>query len=157
MLLFETTVTAPARAVFAFFEDPANLPAAYGGRAVRVLHHDGTVRPGAATWVEVTVLGILSVVMGFEHVVYEPPCAFAERLIHGPFSRFEHRHEFEQTARGTVVRDRVDVEVSRSYGGRPATMLVAGPLIRRMFADRAKALAGLDKAGKLNGETPETW
>ncbi len=151
-LSFETVLTTPAATVFAYFANPANIPAVYGNRALRLLHHDGCVRPGATTWIEATVFGMLPIVMGFEHVLYEPPRIFAERMIHGPFARFEHRHVFDESQSGTIVRDEIALEVPKHYGGRPATQLVAGLVIRPVFRDRARTLARLDQAGKLDAE-----
>lgn len=140
-LRFEIEVAAPRRAVFDFFANPANIENAYGP-ACRILRHDRTVEPGARTWIELT-LGILQIVMGFERTLYDPPQCFAERLIHGPFSTFEHRHEFSETAGGTRIRDCIDFRVPVVYGGHLSAILVAAPVIHRAIGHRGEALTRL--------------
>ena len=144
-LRFEQVVALPREAVFAFHEDPEHLVRLHRGwAAFRLLHHDGGVAPGSRTWFEITVAGIVPVVLGFEHTVYEPPLRFGERLIHGPFRKFSHTHEFEDGAAGkTVVRDLLDVELPWYYGGEPAMRLIVGPLLRRAFGLRGAALLRL--------------
>ena len=43
--------------------------------------------------------------------------ALGEELIHGPFEFFEHIHEFHETRGGTVIRDVLNLKLSRAYGG----------------------------------------
>lgn len=149
-LQFEQTIPLPQQSVFAFHENPKHTLLVYGGRSrLRLLHHGGRVRRGGRLWVEATVAGILPVVMGFEHVIFDPPHRFGEELIHGPFRRFIHIHEFEPVETGTLVRDRLDVELPRCYGGEPATELALAPMIRRTFHARNAALLSLARSGAI--------
>jgi ligand-binding SRPBCC domain-containing protein len=151
--LFETTVPAPRDAVFAFHTDPGNLDLLMGGwPGYRLLRHDGSIRPGSTTWVRQRVGLVLPVVIALRHHLYEPPHRFAESAVHGPFSRFDHTHEFEEApGGGTVVRDRLDLVLSPLLGGAPGTRWFVAPMVRRMWAFRHRALHGVVARGGLAG------
>jgi ligand-binding SRPBCC domain-containing protein len=118
---FEQTVKLPRPLVFAFFTNPANLRLLhYGWSKLRMIEHNHSVRSGDQTWVEMNVIGILPMVFGFLHNGYEPGSRFGETLIHGPFERFSHVHEFEDHATGALVRDRLDIRLPWYYGGKLA-------------------------------------
>ena len=143
-LSFEHVIPAPIERVFRFHASPVNLTALHRDPGTfRLLHHDGDVRPGCTTWFEQTVAGFVPVVLGFRHVTYEPPHRFAEELIHGPYERFVHEHEFEARGGGTLVRDRLDVAVPWQYGGTLALRVVVAPRIRAAFVARQQALRAL--------------
>lgn len=94
-LCFEHRVPLARAAVFAFFENPERLELLHTGRPkLRLLHCETQVRLGAEVWIEATVAGFVPMVLGFRHVVFEPPYRFGEQAVHGPFSRFIHIHEF---------------------------------------------------------------
>jgi ligand-binding SRPBCC domain-containing protein len=136
-LSFEHEVPASLAAAFAFHEDPANLVRLLSTeQGFRLLHHDGNNQPGSETWFEVTIAGCVPAVLGFKHTLYEPPHRFAESLVHGPFASFEHRHEFQPTAAGTLVKDAIDVMLPWYYGGHAATRLYVAPMIQRLFWHR---------------------
>ncbi len=138
---FEAHVPEPLGRVFALHEDPEHLVLLHRqGTAVRMLHHDGHVRVGAETWIEFNLGGLVPVVMGFWHIVYDPPRRFGERMIHGPFACFVHIHEFEVAGEGTTVRDRLQVAVPWQYGGDWALRWLMGPLLSRVFVRRGRAL-----------------
>jgi ligand-binding SRPBCC domain-containing protein len=140
-LTFEHDVAIGRRELFEFHEHPANLALLLAGwPGVRILRHAGSIRVGAELWIEQMFAGCVPVVMGFRHSVYEPPARFAEVLIHGPFERFHHVHEFVEVAGGTRVRDTVAFHVKPIFGGELSTRRLARPFIARMFAFRAAAL-----------------
>jgi len=148
---FEQVIESSREGVFAFHADPSNLAVLFAGRpAFRLLHHDGGIRPGCVTWIEETVAGCAPVVMGFRHTIYEPPDRFGEELIHGPYERFVHIHEFEErTEAATLVRDRLDVSLPWQYGGEAAIRWIVAPMIRSTFGFRQRALRKLAAAGDL--------
>jgi ligand-binding SRPBCC domain-containing protein len=140
---FESQVEAPLAATFAFFADPGNLAVPHrDDRSFRLLAHRGNVEPGSETWVEWRV-GPLPVVLGFRHVLCEPPRRFGESLCHGPFARFEHVHEFEPRADGSLVRDRHDIRLPWHLGGELAMRRLLARGIRATFARRSRKLAVL--------------
>ena len=149
---FEKTLPAPIEDVFAFHEDPANLEVlldAWPG--FRMLHHHNSIQPGWEVWFEQTFAYCAPVVMGFRHTLYEPPHRFAEEIIHGPFSRFDHLHEFEKANTGeTVVRDQLEIRLPWQYGGAPGVRWIAAPTIRRVFQMRHGRLERL--FGDNNGD-----
>lgn len=153
-LRFEQTIPLPRPVLFAFHEDAAHLVLLHRGWArFRLLHHEGGLQVGSRIWFETTLAGIVPVVLGFEHTVYEPPARFAECLIHGPFRRFTHSHEFQETAAGTVLCDVLDVELAWYYGGELMMSVVVAPLLRRAFRLRGKALLSLVQTGQIADRT----
>jgi ligand-binding SRPBCC domain-containing protein len=147
---FEQKIPLPRTIVFAFHEDPEHLVLLHRGwAAFRMLHYDGRLHQGSRTWFETTIAGILPVVMGFEHTVYEPPHRFGEKLIHGPFSKFTHIHEFDEINMRTTVRDVVEVELPWHYGGELAMRLFVAPMLQRAFKFRGAALLKLARDGNL--------
>jgi ligand-binding SRPBCC domain-containing protein len=148
---FECPVTLARETVFAFFENPEGLKLLHEGFSkIRLLHYERQVRVGAETWIELSVAGFVPVVMGFRHMLFEPPFAFGEQIIHGPFSRFVHIHEFDVQDRRTVVRDMIEVCLPWRYGGEIMTKRVVAPLIRRVFHNRAEAMAQLECNGSIS-------
>ena len=147
---FEQMIALPRTTVFAFHEDPEHLVLLHHGwSAFRMIHHYGRLHPGSRTWFETTIAGILPVVMGFEHTVYEPPHRFGEQLIHGPFRKFTHIHEFDEVNRGTMVRDLLEIELPWHYGGELAMQHFIAPMLQRVFKFRGEALLKLAQTGAI--------
>ena len=141
---FEHTVPLLRETVFAFFENPERLKLLHAGwPRIRLLHHETQVRVGTETWVEVTVAGFVPMVLGFRHILFEPPIRFGEAAIHGPFSRFIHIHEFGPRNGKTVVRDLLEVCLPWHYGGEILMKRSVAPAITRMFHNRAEAMTRL--------------
>jgi len=158
-LIFEQIIKVPREVVFAFHENPENLLLIHAGWAtVRLIKHDGGLTPNNRLWIEITVLKILPMVMGFEHTIYDPPKCFTERLVHGVFDTFNHRHEFEETSGGTLVRDVLEVKLPWLYGGELVMHTIAGPMLKQMFKHRQQSLLKLALSGVLesHGASP-SW
>lgn len=148
-LRFEQLVEASRERLFAFHADPANLAVLLAGwRGFELLEHAGSIRPPARVRLRQAV-GPLRHELTFEHFVCEPPERFGERQIRGPFARFEHVHEFQAAALGTVVVDRIDFALPWRLGGRVAERWVAAPVLRRFFEFRREAYARLVADGRL--------
>lgn len=147
---FEKTVAAPVEKLFAFHEDPEHLRLLHQGwSSVRLLHSDGKVKVGGRIWVEIGIGGILPVVLGFEFTHYDPPFSFAERMIHGPFQLFTHKHEFQAAANGGILRDVLHIELPMQYGGEAVLRKLIAPAIVKAFQQRADALERLVHRGCL--------
>ena len=147
---FEQTIALPRARVFAFHEDPENLVLLHREWSTfRIISHDGPLHEGSLVWVETTIAGILPIVMGFENDLYEPPHRFGEHLFHGPFSKFEHIHEFDEAGTATVVRDLLEIELPRHYGGEVAMKVLIARTLRRAFRSRGAALLRLAEAGEI--------
>jgi len=154
---FEQMIALPRPSVFAFHEDPEHLVLLHRGwAAFRMIQHDGHLHHGGRTWFETTIAGILPIVMGFEHTVYEPPHRFGEQLIHGPFSTFTHIHEFDKVDTGTMVRDLLEVELPWHYGGGLAMKLFVAPMLQRAFRFRGAALLKLAQTGNISQSVDQT-
>jgi ligand-binding SRPBCC domain-containing protein len=147
---FEQRIALPRPVVFAFHEDPEHLVLLHEGwAAFRMIHHSGRVNQESKIWFETTIAGILPVAMGFEHIVYEPPLRIGEQLIHGPFRKFTHTHEFDEINTGTIVRDLLDVELPWYYGGEFVMKLFVAPMLQRAFRLRGETLLKLAQTGVI--------
>jgi len=147
---FERAIQLPRETVFAFHLKPACLALLHSGWSqLRVLKHESEVRVGGETWVEHTVAGCLPVALGYRHTRCDPPLRFAEVLIHGPFSRFTHVHEFEEHKGQTLVRDLLDVEWPWQFGGSLVLTRLVAPSIVRVFRNRGEALERLTRNGTI--------
>jgi ligand-binding SRPBCC domain-containing protein len=154
---FDTVIDLPGDVLFAFHEDPEHLVLLHRGWAsFRMLHHDGCIRIGSRTWFATTIAGIVPVVLGFEHTVYDPPHRFGECLVHGPFRRFSHVHEFTDVDGRTNCSDRLDVELPWYYGGEIVMKLFVAPCLRRAFRLRGEALEELAQSGSIVGKAADT-
>ena len=149
-LRFEQIIKLPRSVLFAFHEDPEHLVLLHRGwTTFRMIHHEGCLTPGNRTWFETTVAGIIPIVLGFEHTIYEPPYRFGERLIHGPFSKFTHIHEFKEVEAGTTISDLLEIELPWYYGGEAMMQAIVAPLLRKAFLLRGNALLKLAQAGNI--------
>ncbi|WP_298862412.1 hypothetical protein [uncultured Gimesia sp.] len=147
---FEQLVSVPRETLFQFYENPDHLNNLHADLPeFRLLHHESSIRPGSTVWVEQTLAGCIPMVMGFRHIVYEPPCLFGEEMIHGPFSLFNHMHEFEEVGDKTIVRDILNIRLAWPYGGEIGTRLFAAGAIRSLFAFRNRTLQRMAGSGEL--------
>jgi ligand-binding SRPBCC domain-containing protein len=147
---FEHIVPLPIELLFRFHEDPAHLVLLHEQQqGFQLLHHDGTVFPGSTTWIELMVGRCIPVILGFRHATYEPPRCFSEELIHGPFCRFSHCHQFQQVEKGTLLVDTLNVSLPWYFGGELSLRLLVAPAMRRVFASRSLALDRLVASGFL--------
>jgi ligand-binding SRPBCC domain-containing protein len=133
----------PIEEVFDFFRDPANL--------VRIsppeLHMALVEGPpliglGSRVVLKGRRWGIPQRVVS-EITAFDPPAAFADTQVEGPFRKWVHTHRFESVPGGTRVGDRVEYEPPGGVLG-----LVARPaLIQRdlqwIFEYRTKKLTEL--------------
>jgi ligand-binding SRPBCC domain-containing protein len=148
--VFEKHVPVRRQLLFRFHECPAHLAVLHAGWSkVRLLQHEERLRVGGETWLEQTVAGLLPVILGFRHTLLEPPFRFAEELIHGPFARFSHVHEFVEQGPSTLVRDIVEFEWPWWFGGRLASHLCIERGIRAMFSKRGDAMVRLAENGQI--------
>ena len=154
--VFRQWIDAPRETVFAFFRNPRCLPLLHvKEKHIRVLRHGSDVTPGAETWAEVTMFGILPVVLGFRHHIFEPPFRFGETLVHGPFKTFTHIHNFYERDGGTEVVDELEVDLPWFYGGALGVRLFVIRGLTRSFAIRHRELTDLAERGELDRRAEE--
>ena len=154
--IFRQWIDAPREVVFVFFRNPRCLPLLHvKEKHIRVLRHGNDVRIGAETWAEVTMFGVLPVIVGFRHDLFDPPARFAESLVHGPFAKFTHVHSFRECLGGTEITDELEVELPWYYGGEVGVKLLVAPGVRRSFAARRRELSELTAGGELHRRATE--
>jgi ligand-binding SRPBCC domain-containing protein len=138
---FQQRLAAPREVVFAFFRNPRCLQLLHGKeKHIRVLRHGAAVKIGCETWAQVTMFGLLPVALGFRHDLYEPPARFGESIVHGPFTKFTHVHEFCDHGAVTEVIDHIDIELPWFYGGEISVKLLVAPGLTRSFTARREEL-----------------
>lgn len=124
--------------VFAFFSDPFNLeeltPPWLRFRVV------GTSTPVVEEGTTIDYrLRVHGIPIRWRSLIreWDPPHAFVDEQVRGPYRTWVHRHRFRATGEGVVVGDRVDYDV-------PCAVLV-GSFVRRdlerIFAYRQERLA----------------
>jgi ligand-binding SRPBCC domain-containing protein len=149
MPVFERThrLPFPLEEVFPFFAEPANLERLTPGwMRFRLLEAPARVERGARMRYRMAPLGIPTTWVA-EISRWEPPFAFADVQLRGPYREWEHTHSFAERAGGTEISDRI---VYRLPGGRLGAL--ADPLghramLSRMFDYRSKRLTELLGAG----------
>jgi ligand-binding SRPBCC domain-containing protein len=73
----------------------------------------------------------------------EFPERFVDEQVRGPFKAFSHVHEFEATAGGSVMTDRVAFTAPFGLLGRIVEKLVLHRYLERLIVERGLYLAGL--------------
>jgi ligand-binding SRPBCC domain-containing protein len=130
-------VAAPIEAVFAFFDDPANLarlmPPPVQIRLVGI--EPAPPRPGSLFEFSYGLGPVRRswTVRLVDRVVNE---RFVDETISGPIARFHHSHAFTPARRGTWIEDRIDFHVGPD--GSIGTLLdaAAGIVMRLTFVWR---------------------
>lgn len=134
----------PRGDVFGFFAEPENLDSItppdlrFEIQTPRPI----VMRAGALIAYRLRLLGIpFGWLTRIE--VFEPEERFVDVQVRGPYRRWRHAHEFEETPQGTLVRDRVEYELPLGAVGELAHRLFVGPRLRRIFAHRAGRISEL--------------
>ncbi|MCO4276463.1 SRPBCC family protein [Pseudarthrobacter sp. HLT3-5] len=73
----------------------------------------------------------------------EFPASFTDEQVRGPFKTFRHVHEFEATATGSIMTDRVEFTAPLGILGRLVEVLVLRRYLQRLITERGIFLAGL--------------
>lgn len=132
---FERVVSlpVPAAAAFAWHERPGALERLTPPwERVELVSRSGEgLRPGARVTLRARV-GPFRSEWEAEHRDYEPGRLFSDVALRGPFARWEHRHEFSDTADGgCVLRDHVEYALP---GGALGACVAGGAVRRRLAA-----------------------
>ena len=132
----------PPDAVFPFYADARNLERITPPfLRFRVLHSaDPALRDGTLIDYRLRLHGV-PVRWRSRIESWQPPHAFVDRQLRGPYALWHHRHSFAPYAGGTLVRDQVRYRLPFGALGE----LIAGRLVtrdlERIFAYRRAALA----------------
>jgi ligand-binding SRPBCC domain-containing protein len=75
---------------------------------------------------------------------WDPPTAFVDLQLRGPYRRWRHLHQFQPTADGgTLMNDRVELQLPLGPLGAIAYVLFVKRTLAEIFRFRAKTLDGL--------------
>ena len=69
------------------------------------------------------------------------PRSFTDEQVKGPFKAFRHVHEFEPTAAGSIMTDRVEFTAPLGVLGRAVERLILARYLERLIRDRGRFLA----------------
>lgn len=138
-MVFETDIwlPAPRDEVFRFFSDAANLetltPAWLKFRIATP--QPIAIRAGTVLDYRLRIHGI-PVRWQSRIAVWDPPRAFVDEQLRGPYRSWVHTHTFDEERGGTRVGDHVDFTAP---GGAPVNRLVLRD-VRKIFAYRQQVL-----------------
>ncbi|HYO81941.1 MAG TPA: SRPBCC family protein [Bryobacteraceae bacterium] len=128
---------------FQFFEDPRNLaritPPWMG---FEIVTHDPVMQKGLKIDYRFRWLGLP---MTWRTLIseYDPPYLFVDEALKSPYRLWRHRHTFEETEGGTIVRDHVDYALPLGPLGAIANRLVVKRQLSQIFAYRQSKIREL--------------
>lgn len=146
----ELLVQAPLEETFRFFEEPGNLakitPPWMG---FRILTKKPEMRKGLEIDYRFRWLGLP---MTWKTLIseYRPPYLFVDEALKSPYALWRHRHTFQETPEGTLVKDHVDYALPLGVLGSLAHALTVRRQVEEIFAYRQQRIR--DLVG--SGETP---
>jgi ligand-binding SRPBCC domain-containing protein len=150
----ESRIAAPPAVVFAFHEAPGILERLTPPwEPVTVVEGGNSLLPGSRVVLRIH-LGPFSVRWVAEHTEYVPGRLFADRQVHGPFARWDHRHLFlDDGAGGTRLRDEVEYEPPLGRLGRWLGGAFIEHTLRKMFDYRHEMTSRIVASGDFSGAT----
>lgn len=133
----------PIEEVFAFYGDARNLERITPPWLGFEVTTPGPIEMGAGSLIEYRLrLHRVPVRWRTRIETWEPPRRFVDAQIKGPYSLWEHTHEFEQDGPGaTVIRDRVRYSIPFGPLGDLANRLLVKRDLRQIFDYRREAVA----------------
>ncbi len=137
----EITVPAPLDEVFAFFADAGNLERLTPSTTGFVILTPHPIAMGAGTLIDYRIR-IAGIPTPWRTLIetWDPPRAFSDVQLRGPYKRWDHRHSFAAVAGGTLVRDEVLYEMPFGLLGRLAHALFVQRMLDQIFDYRSAAL-----------------
>jgi ligand-binding SRPBCC domain-containing protein len=144
VLQSEQLVPRPRDEVFAFFARPENLgvitPPWLG---FRILTPSPVPMERGALVDYVIRLGPLPLRWRTLITRHDPPRAFVDEQLQGPYSFWHHTHTFEEVDGGTLIRDRVLYVVPFGALGRVLERVLIRRQLRAIFAHRQRVISRL--------------
>lgn len=133
----ESVIRAAPERVFAFHE----LPDALGRltppwERARVIKAARISEVGSEAVIETRLFGLIKSRWVARHTLYDPPRAFEDVQLSGPFRRWRHRHTVEPHADGATLRDTIEYEPPLGPLGRLAAPFLIKPRLEKVFAYR---------------------
>ena len=136
----EQWIDRPLDEVFAFFSDPSNLEELTPPwMRFRITDYpESDLSSGSKIHYKLRVRGIP---LRWTSLIsrWEPPFAFVDEQVRGPYSSWVHTHTFAEKDGGTLVCDHVEYSV---LGGRLVNSLLVRRDLERIFDFRARSLSG---------------
>ncbi|MDQ0728184.1 SRPBCC family protein [Microbacterium sp. W4I20] len=148
--VLETIIAAPPSEVFAASLDPelhVRSMARYGETMVEAPAGGVFTEGTTATW-RARHFGIP---FRLRSVVFDidPPRAFSDRQVSGPFGAYLHEHRFAEHPVGTLMRDTVTFRSPLGPLGRIVDAVVMRRYMRRLIAERNETIAAeLENRGR---------
>ncbi len=145
LLRREVVVPAPLDAVFAFFADAGNLERLTPSTTGFVILTPRPIDMHAGTLIDYRIR-IAGIPTPWRTLIetWDPPHAFSDVQLRGPYRRWDHRHTFTAVDAGhTRVRDEVFYEMPFGPLGRLAHALFVKRMLDAIFDYRTQALAAI--------------
>ena len=133
----------PRPEVFAFFNDPENLPRLTPpGFRLRLMRAPPTLSAGAVLDFRVIWLGVPLRWRAYIRE-YDPPFRFVDVQVRGPYARWEHRHRFLEENGATLMEDRVTYRLPLGPLGALTQRLVVRRQLQTLWRYRTRRLGEL--------------
>ena len=133
----ESLIRAEPGRVFAFHELPDALrrltPPWERARVLKAAHISEV---GSEAVIETRLFGLLKSRWVARHTLYDPPRAFEDVQLSGPFRRWRHRHTVLPHPDGAILRDEIEYEPPLGPLGRLAEPFLVRPRLEKVFAYR---------------------
>lgn len=136
ILSYESFIKAPVTDVFAFYNDLNNLqritPPSY---QMNILEIQGNMRAGTRIELEIRKFmhSYYWCVQIIEHI---PNRSFTDVQEKGPFTFYQHRHEFKPQAEGTLLRDEINLQLPHYPLTWPIEQWIVKPQLDALFRYR---------------------
>ena len=82
------------------------------------------------------------------------PEYFRDQMLKGAFKKIDHRHEFEQTAAFTIMKDAFDFEVPLGLLGKAFTRLILTKYLTRLLERRNEMIKEVAEDGRWKNILP---
>jgi ligand-binding SRPBCC domain-containing protein len=113
-----------------------------------MIRRTGGIEAGARVEIRIGIFSWIAL-----HTAYEKDRLFVDEQIEGPFARWVHRHEFENSAGKTCLTDRVEYQLP----GGSLTNVLLGWIVQlelnRMFNHRHRVTRQICERDKITAET----
>ena len=133
----ESLIRAAPERVFAFHELPdalARLTPPW--ERARVLQAARISDVGSQAIIETRLMGFVPARWVARHTLYDPPRAFEDVQLSGPFRRWRHRHTVLPHPDGAILRDEIEYEPPLGPLGKLAAPFLVKPRLEKVFAYR---------------------
>jgi ligand-binding SRPBCC domain-containing protein len=133
----ESIINASPERVFAFHElSDAFTRLMPPWEKTIIVQPPASLRVGARTIVETSIVGPIKVRWVAEHTAYDPPRMFEDIQLKGPFKQWRHRHIVKPHPQGAILRDEILYEPPLGPLGKIFAPLLVVPRLERMFTYR---------------------